>query len=260
MGRLRQTPTAAPLRWTATCRCGSALTHPPNATQRRWWPSPSTRSRCGWSITKSFNPAGVSPSTLNEWSKARCWIGASSRYKVKTVVYDPYQMASTSQRMMVEGLPMEEFPQTSGNLTEMSSNLFELVMGRNLQLYPSEEMRLAVARAVAVEGTRGWKIAKEKASHKIDVAVGLAMAAHAAVTAHKTKPQRIRISTYAAPYSTGPFHHTSNKVGELRSAANNGCVPGKGINTKTLASKESLTMTSTLLKTTPCSRRCARKG
>ena len=49
--------------------------------------------------------------------------------------------------------------------------------------------------------------------------------------------QRIRISTYAAPYSTGPFHHTSNKVGELRSAANNGCVPGKGINTKTLASR-----------------------
>ena len=158
-----------------------------------------------------------------------------SRYKVKTVVYDPYQMASTSQRMMVEGLPMEEFPQTSGNLTEMSSDLFELVMGRNLRSYPSEEMRLAVARAVAVEGSRGWKIAKEKASHKIDVAVGLAMAAHAAVTAHKTKPQRIRISTYAAPYSAGPFHHTSNKVGELRSAANNGCVPGKGINTKTLA-------------------------
>jgi phage terminase large subunit-like protein len=38
-------------------------------------------------------------------------------------------------------------------------------------------MRLSIQRAVAVETARGWRIAKEKASHKIDVVVALGMAA-----------------------------------------------------------------------------------
>ena len=77
------------------------------------------------------------------------------RYRVRSVRFDPYQMVPVSQRLTREGAPMQEFPQTSGNLTEMSSNLYELVTGRNIVVYPNEEIRLAVARAVAVEGTRG---------------------------------------------------------------------------------------------------------
>jgi hypothetical protein len=48
-------------------------------------------------------------------------------------------------------------------------------------VYPDDSVRLAVSRAVAVETTRGWRLTKEKASHKIDVVVALAMAAHACV-------------------------------------------------------------------------------
>ena len=48
-------------------------------------------------------------------------------------------------------------------------------------LYPDAAMRLAVSRAVAIETSRGWRIAKEKQSHKIDVVVALAQAAHACV-------------------------------------------------------------------------------
>ena len=47
--------------------------------------------------------------------------------------------------------------------------------------YPDEDVRLAVSRAVAVENPRGWRIAKTKASHKIDVVVALAMACLACV-------------------------------------------------------------------------------
>ena len=42
-------------------------------------------------------------------------------------------------------------------------------------------MRLAISRAVAKQTPRGWRIAKEKATHKIDCVVALAMACHAAV-------------------------------------------------------------------------------
>jgi hypothetical protein len=50
-----------------------------------------------------------------------------------------------------------------------------------LVVYPDDEIRLAISRCVAIETSRGWRIAKEKASHKIDVIVALAQAALGAV-------------------------------------------------------------------------------
>ena len=90
-------------------------------------------------------------------------------------------MQSTAQRLSRAGLLVEEFPQSPANLTTIAQNLFELVRGQNLLVYPDPGMRLAISRAVAIETQRGWRIAKQVQSHKIDVVVALAMAAHAAV-------------------------------------------------------------------------------
>jgi phage terminase large subunit-like protein len=98
-------------------------------------------------------------------------------FDVREIKYDPYQMAAVSQRLSRARLPMTEFPQSTPNLTEASTNLYELIKGRNLAAYPDAEIRLAISRAVAIETSRGWRIAKEKASHKIDVVVALGMAA-----------------------------------------------------------------------------------
>ena len=105
----------------------------------------------------------------------------ASRFNIREVRYDPYQMQSSAQRLTRDGVPMVEFPQSVPNLTESSTNLYELVKGRGIVLYPDADIRLAFNRAIAIETTRGWRIAKEKASHKIDVVVALAMAAHGAV-------------------------------------------------------------------------------
>jgi Phage Terminase len=105
------------------------------------------------------------------------------RYRVRGVWYDPYQMQASAQRLRRERVPIEAFPQSASNLTEASQNLYELIKGRNLVAYPDAAMRLAVSRAVAVETARGWRIAKDKQSHKIDVVVALGMAALAAVRA-----------------------------------------------------------------------------
>jgi hypothetical protein len=67
------------------------------------------------------------------------------------------------------------------NLTSASQNLFELIKAQNIVAYRDKDLRLAVQRSVAVENPRGWRIAKEKVSHKIDVVVALAQAALAAV-------------------------------------------------------------------------------
>jgi hypothetical protein len=61
------------------------------------------------------------------------------------------------------------------------AELFEGLQGRTLQLYPNADIRLAMSRAIAIETARGWRIAKEKQNHKIDVVIALAMSALASV-------------------------------------------------------------------------------
>jgi hypothetical protein len=103
------------------------------------------------------------------------------RFAVRGVFYDPFQMAAVAQRLQAAGVPMREFPQTVGNLTEIATNLYELVKTRAIVVYPDADVRLAISRAIAVETGRGWRVTKEKQSHKIDIVVAMAMAAHAAV-------------------------------------------------------------------------------
>lgn len=99
------------------------------------------------------------------------------RFRVREVRYDPHMLQAVAQRLVKSGLPMLEFAQSVPNLTEASQNLFELINAHNLVVYPDKAMRLAVQRSIAIETTRGWRIAKEKTSHKIDVVVALGMAA-----------------------------------------------------------------------------------
>jgi hypothetical protein len=76
---------------------------------------------------------------------------------------------------------MREYPQSVPNLTAMGANLYELIKGGSLVVYPDDALRLAVSRTIALETPRGLRLAKEKTSHKIDVVVALAMAALHAV-------------------------------------------------------------------------------
>ena len=83
------------------------------------------------------------------------------RFSVQEVRYDPWQMASVSQRLQASGLPMVEFAQSIPNITAASTNLFELIKGRGIVVYPDDEISLAINRAVAIETSRGWRSAKE---------------------------------------------------------------------------------------------------
>ncbi len=108
-------------------------------------------------------------------------LGLKARFNLKEVRFDPYAMQASAQRLTRLGVKMVEYPQSSGNITQASQNLFELINGQGLIAYPAADVRLAISRAVAVESSRGWKITKATTSHHIDVVVALAMAALAAV-------------------------------------------------------------------------------
>jgi phage terminase large subunit-like protein len=127
-----------------------------------------------------FQPTASEPLDFEgtvEWTL----LAFRKRYAVREVRYDPYQMAAVAQRLSAAGLPMKEYPQSVPNLTAMGTNLYELIKGGGIVFYPDDAIRLAISRAIAIETPRGWKISKEKASHKVDVVVALAMAALGAV-------------------------------------------------------------------------------
>jgi hypothetical protein len=129
-------------------------------------------------------------------------VDMARRFSVQRILFDPWQMQSTAQRLTKRGLPIREFPQTAGNLTEASQNLYDLIQGRNLLMCEFEDLRLAVSRAVAVETSRGWRIAQEKASHKIDAVVALAIACHAAVSLREPEEPPI-VRPYAWSKTSG---------------------------------------------------------
>jgi phage terminase large subunit-like protein len=151
---------------------------------------------CAWDIANQkvqlvshriFQPTPQDPLDF-EATVEKTLLDMRSRYTVRGIYYDPYQMHAVAGRLRQQGLPMWEFPQTVANLTDASTNLYELIKGGNIVAYRDDEIRLAMTRAVAIESSRGWKIAKEKSSHKIDVVVALATAALFAVRSGQYNP------------------------------------------------------------------------
>lgn len=129
---------------------------------------------------RTFQPTPEDPLDLEETLEA--FLQELARgYTLRSVYYDPYQFHRSATTLKKEGLPMIEWAQSSPNLTAMGQNLYELVQYQNMRLYSDTAMRQAATQAVALETPRGWRIAKEKSVHKIDVLIALAHASLACV-------------------------------------------------------------------------------
>ena len=156
----------------------ASIKHDSTAIVATTWDQPGQRVRL---VThRIFQPSPDQPLDF-EATIEKTILELRKRFLLCEVVFDPYQMQATAQRLTRVGLQVREFPQSPGNLTIIAQNLFELICGQNLLVYPDPDIRLAISRAVAVETPRGWRISKQVQSHKIDVVIALAMAAHAAV-------------------------------------------------------------------------------
>ena len=101
--------------------------------------------------------------------------------EIVKILADPYQMQRSIQTLAAAGLPIEEYNQTLGNLTESTEALYSAFINRNLSLYNAPDLREHVLNAVSVETPRGIRLSKQKTSNKIDAAVALSFAVLAAV-------------------------------------------------------------------------------
>ncbi|MBA7708787.1 hypothetical protein ES703_117691 [subsurface metagenome] len=141
---------------------------------------------------RKWQPTKKNPIDLEETVEAYIKKLAED-YAIREVRYDPYQFHRSAMTLEKDGIKMIEFPQTSDRLVSMSQNLFDLISGHNLVLYQDKEMRQHAQKATAKESSRGWRIIKKKASHKIDLIIALAMAALGATEQKAKKKGRVYI-------------------------------------------------------------------
>jgi hypothetical protein len=98
---------------------------------------------------------------------------------VDCVIYDPYQLHSVALTWEKAGIRCVEMPQTSARV-EADQSLYDAILGQTLAHCGDPVLTEHVLNAVAVETPRGFRLAKEKTSRKIDAAVALSMSHHTA--------------------------------------------------------------------------------
>jgi phage terminase large subunit-like protein len=114
-----------------------------------------------------------------------------TQFRVVNILVDPYQLHQLITMLKTEGLPIMEYPQTVSNTTRMGTNLFDVLKGGNLDLYANEELKEQALNCVALETPLGFRLAKEKASRKIDAIVALSMAVVGALDTPVLQPLRL---------------------------------------------------------------------
>jgi phage terminase large subunit-like protein len=116
---------------------------------------------------------------------------AQQMHRLKEVAYDPWQFRESAEILQERGLPMVEFPQTSGRMSPASETLYELISEGRLVHDGNRTARQMILAAVATATDRGgWQISKRKSLERIDFAIAVAMLADRAVTLRNVRPPR----------------------------------------------------------------------
>jgi hypothetical protein len=101
--------------------------------------------------------------------------------QIACVVYDPWQMAAIARSFEKVGIRCVEMPQTNQRI-ESDTALYNAIISGRIRRFKNQELDEAVRNAIIVETPRGIRLAKEKASRKIDALVALSMANSAALS------------------------------------------------------------------------------
>ncbi len=156
---------------------------------------------------KAWRPTKTTPVNLQDIEDYI--LELRKRHRIVRFYADPYQCMQMLQNLQrrIGATVVQEFPQTVANTTIMGEELYSLIKGKNLIPYPDTEMRQHVTNAGGIETARGFRIAKEKASRKIDLCVALSMACCAALQAGKPIA-----NPHAMPVGVGSVKHFDHRT------------------------------------------------
>lgn len=98
-------------------------------------------------------------------------------FRVKKILYDPFQLHDLMTRLKNEGLPVEELRQSQSNCIAFSQLLYELLHYGNIEFYPNKELKEHILNSAIKESPQGFRITKRTTTgRKIDLAIALAEA------------------------------------------------------------------------------------
>jgi phage terminase large subunit-like protein len=127
---------------------------------------------------KIFTPKPGTPVNHADIAAYLRWLHRS--FSVAKIAVDPSQALEMIGYLAREGLPIEEVPQTAGNVDEMGSTLITAIQSHELMVYPDDTLRQQALNTVAVEMPSGMmRMSKAKSGRKIDAIVALALALRA---------------------------------------------------------------------------------
>jgi phage terminase large subunit-like protein len=136
-----------------------------------------------WKPVKSELRGGRPTVDLDETVKAeiyRLWEAGN----VEKCFFDPYQLHSIGLELQKAGVNMIELPQTSARV-ESDQAFYDAILTRQLRHFNHPDLNEHIRNAVAIETPRGFRLAKEKTSKKIDLSVAASMAHYGALESEK---------------------------------------------------------------------------
>ncbi len=120
---------------------------------------------------RSLQPSASQPLDF-EQTIEKTVLDLSRRFLVRQVLFDPWQMQATAQRLAAAAVKIEEFPQSPSNLTTASQNLFDLIEGGKISsLIPtppcgSRSVASSQKRRRAAGGSRSKTSAQNRCSNR----------------------------------------------------------------------------------------------
>jgi phage terminase large subunit-like protein len=115
---------------------------------------------------------------------------ACQRWQVRSIVADPYRWARSLELLLDEGLPVEEFPQTSSRMSPATTRFYEATMNRTITHSGDSRLARHIGNAVVREDSRGVRLSKvhKHSTRRIDLAVAAVMG-HSIAATVETGPQ-----------------------------------------------------------------------
>jgi hypothetical protein len=104
--------------------------------------------------------------------------------QVEAIIADPYQLHGLIIEWQKMGIQVIELAQNAGRV-EADQSLYDAVLARSIRHYSDPTLNEHIKNAIAMESVRGFRLAKEKTSQKIDAAVALSMAHYGALETQK---------------------------------------------------------------------------
>lgn len=105
----------------------------------------------------------------------------ASRYRIRTVSYDPRFFEVPALDLTDEGLPMLEVPQSPERMVPACLLAYGMIVGGEVAHDGDPVLAGHVNGAVQREGERGWTLSKGKSGRHIDACIALILAMHEAV-------------------------------------------------------------------------------